>query len=69
MSYNIQPIEGAARYTIVIKLMGYAIVMHPTDGSYPSVIDLKKTYAAAIKCADMWQKKENKAVVKANQTH
>lgn len=64
MSYNIQPIEGAAQYSAEMTLMGWAIVMTPHDGGPASVIDRRKGYEAAIKCADNWQKKENKAVTK-----
>lgn len=62
---QINPVAGAAIYRAEITLMGWAIVMYPSDGEAPSIIDRKSAWKAAIKCANNWQKKENKAILKA----
>lgn len=61
----VEPIEGAALYVVKQSLMGHCIVMYPSNGSAPSIIESSiKRYDSAFKRCAIWQKKENAAVLK-----
>lgn len=64
MSNNVIPVAGAARYTQGIDGGNYVVIMIDTEG-FRNVIQKCNTPDAAIKAADKWQSKENKAVLKA----
>lgn len=63
----VEPLKGAALYVVSQSIMGHTIVMYPSDGSAPSVIDsCIKKYDSAVKRRNRWQKKENAAILKSN---
>ena len=59
----VAPVKGAAGYFA----KGCNVWMITPEGD-ESVIDSKRTYELAQKAAVRWQKKENKAVTKANKS-
>ncbi len=64
MSNNVNPVAGAARYTQGIDNGNFVVIMTDIEG-FRSVIEKHNTFVNAIRAADKWQAKENKAVLKA----
>lgn len=66
MSFNVIPVRGAAMYSALVDASNDSkpSVYMVADG-HASVIQSCATMEAAFKAADRWQKKENKAVLKA----
>lgn len=61
----VEPLKGAALYIVSQSIMGHTIVMYPSDGSAPSIIESSiKRYDSAFKRCARWQRKENAAVLK-----
>jgi hypothetical protein len=63
MKEKIKPVDGAAMY----EAIGNEVWMTDTEG-WQNCIDEKPTNEAAEKCAQKWQEKENKAVLKSKNT-
>lgn len=57
---NVKPVAGAAKYFCTLR---NEIVMQTPEGN--QVIDKRKTAESALKCANSWQRRENKAVLKS----
>lgn len=67
MSKNVIPAAGAARYTHGTDGSKAVVLMDDTEG-FRSVVQKCRSFDAAVKAADAWQKKENAAVTKANKS-
>lgn len=67
---QIFPVKGAAAYQPEKLASGkWVIVMYaPEDQDCGSVIDNAPNYEKALKKAQWWQQKENKAVLKAQKS-
>lgn len=63
MSKNVQPIQGAARYTVGMDNGDFVVLMIDTEG-FMNAIQRGKSFDAMVRAADKWQTKENKAVLR-----
>jgi hypothetical protein len=65
MSLNVIPVKGAAMYSALLNADDNKACVYMVADGFSSVVQKCATPEAAFKAADRWQKKENKAVLKA----